>query len=123
MPDSSKVMNPDKKGYPGPPGWGLGVGLTTPYHKKCFVEKLLKFETGQQFWKRLKSTKDCNATRRRRRIKLMYCHVGVHCWEGITYIQYTHTDTHSMDSYAKMTVHTYIHTYTHTYYKLIPNWH
>jgi hypothetical protein len=22
--------NPDKNGYPGPPGWGLGVGLTTP---------------------------------------------------------------------------------------------
>ena len=20
----------DKKGYPGPPGWGFGVGLTTP---------------------------------------------------------------------------------------------
>jgi hypothetical protein len=41
----------------------LGVRLTTPPHEKCFVEKLLKFETGQQFWKRLKSTKDCNATR------------------------------------------------------------
>jgi hypothetical protein len=61
-----KGDDPDKKGYPGPPGWGLGVGLRTPSHKKCFVEKLLKFETGQQFWKRLKSTKDCNATRRRR---------------------------------------------------------
>jgi hypothetical protein len=45
----------------------LGVGLTTPSRKKCFVEKLLKFETGQQFWKRLKYTKDGNATRRRRR--------------------------------------------------------
>jgi hypothetical protein len=22
-----KGDNPDKKGYPGPPGWGLGVGL------------------------------------------------------------------------------------------------
>jgi hypothetical protein len=59
-----KGDDPDKKGYPGPPGWGLGVGLTTPSHKKIFVEKLLKFETGQQFWKMLKSTKDCNATRR-----------------------------------------------------------
>jgi hypothetical protein len=35
--------DPDKKGYPGPPSWGLGVGLTTPHHKKCYVEKLLKF--------------------------------------------------------------------------------
>jgi len=24
----------DKKGYPGPQGWGLGVGITTPPHKK-----------------------------------------------------------------------------------------
>jgi hypothetical protein len=69
----------DNKEYPGPPGWGLGVGLTTPSHKKCFLEKLLKFETGQQFWKRLKSTKDCNATRIIIIMKLMYCHVGVHC--------------------------------------------
>ena len=24
---------PDKKGYPGPPGWELGVGLTVPPRK------------------------------------------------------------------------------------------
>jgi len=24
-----KGDDPDKKGYPGPPGWGLGAGLTT----------------------------------------------------------------------------------------------
>jgi hypothetical protein len=25
-----KGDDPDTKGYPGPPGWGLGVGLTKP---------------------------------------------------------------------------------------------
>ena len=29
-----KGDDPDKKGYPGPPGWGLGMRLTTPPHKK-----------------------------------------------------------------------------------------
>jgi hypothetical protein len=29
-----KGDDPDEKGYPGPPGWGLGVMLTTPPHKK-----------------------------------------------------------------------------------------
>jgi hypothetical protein len=30
----------DKKGYPGPPGWGFGVGLTTPQSKKLIVTKV-----------------------------------------------------------------------------------
>jgi len=30
----------DKKGYPGPPGWGFGVGLTiTPSKKKTYCCK------------------------------------------------------------------------------------
>jgi len=31
--------DPDKKGYPGPPGWGLGVRLTTSHCKKKIVTK------------------------------------------------------------------------------------
>ena len=34
-----KGDDPDKKGYPGPPGWGLGVRLTTPPRKKNTVTK------------------------------------------------------------------------------------
>jgi hypothetical protein len=30
----------DKKGYPGPPGWGFDVGLTTPHIKKLIVTKV-----------------------------------------------------------------------------------
>jgi hypothetical protein len=42
-----KGDHPDKKGYPGPPVWGLGVRLTTlPLQK--FVENILKSETGQK---------------------------------------------------------------------------
>jgi hypothetical protein len=32
--------DPDKNGYPGPPGWGFGVGLTTPHSKKLIVTKV-----------------------------------------------------------------------------------
>jgi hypothetical protein len=28
----------DKKGYPGPPGWGFGVGLTTSHSKKLVTK-------------------------------------------------------------------------------------
>jgi hypothetical protein len=35
-----KGDEPDKKGHPGPPGWGLCVGLTTPNIKKLIVTKV-----------------------------------------------------------------------------------
>jgi hypothetical protein len=38
-----KGDDPDKKGYPGPPGWGLGIGLTTP---TC--NTLICFETSTE---------------------------------------------------------------------------
>jgi hypothetical protein len=28
-----KGDDPDERGYPGPPGWGLGMGLTTPHRR------------------------------------------------------------------------------------------
>jgi len=38
-----KGDDPDKKGYPGPPGWGFSVGLRTPHSKKLiFLRKLSK---------------------------------------------------------------------------------
>jgi hypothetical protein len=36
-----KGDDPDKKGYPGPPGWVLGVRLTTPPHKKVLLGSLI----------------------------------------------------------------------------------
>ena len=30
----------DKNEHPGPPGWGFGVGLTTPHSKKLTVTKV-----------------------------------------------------------------------------------
>jgi hypothetical protein len=35
-----KGDDPDKKGYPGPPSWVFGVGLTTPHSKKLLVRKV-----------------------------------------------------------------------------------
>ena len=34
-----KGNDPDKKGYPGPPGWGLGLRLTNPHRKNQLVPK------------------------------------------------------------------------------------
>jgi hypothetical protein len=38
-----KGNDPDKKGYPGPPGWGLGVGLTA-----LTVEQILAIAAGRK---------------------------------------------------------------------------
>ena len=35
-----KADDPDKKGYPGPPGWVFGVELATPPSKKLIVTKV-----------------------------------------------------------------------------------
>jgi len=41
-----KGDDPDKKGYPGPPGWEFGVGLTIPPGKKkktyCYESRAKK---------------------------------------------------------------------------------
>jgi hypothetical protein len=37
-----KGDDPDKNGYPGPPVWGFGVGLTSPHSKKLIVTKVEK---------------------------------------------------------------------------------
>jgi hypothetical protein len=56
-----KGDGPDKKGYPGPPGWGFGVGLTTPHSKKLTVTKVKQREKLDGFnddgQKRTKDTK------------------------------------------------------------------
>jgi hypothetical protein len=39
-----KGDDPDKKGYPVPPGWGFGVGLTTPHIKKTYCYESRKKE-------------------------------------------------------------------------------
>jgi len=38
-----KGDDPDKKGHPGPPGWGFGVGLTIPHRKKLIVTKVEQY--------------------------------------------------------------------------------
>jgi hypothetical protein len=51
-----KGDDPDKKGYPGPTGWGFGVGRTTPHSKKLIVtkveqrEKLDRFKDDGESW-------------------------------------------------------------------------
>jgi hypothetical protein len=47
-----KGDDPDEKGYPGPPVWGLGVKITTPPHKKILLRDLKR---------RPRSTQGCRA--------------------------------------------------------------
>ena len=37
-----KGDDPDRKEYPGPPGWGFGVGLTFSHSKELIVMKFKK---------------------------------------------------------------------------------
>jgi hypothetical protein len=41
-----KGDDPDKKGYPGPPGLVFGVGLTAPHSKNLLLRKSNKGEAG-----------------------------------------------------------------------------
>jgi hypothetical protein len=43
-----KGDDPDKKGYCGPPGGGLGMRLTTSHHKKILLQNLKKKNRGVQ---------------------------------------------------------------------------
>ena len=54
-----KGDDPDKKGYPVPPGWRFGVGLTTPPSKKTYF-----YESRDD---RPKPTVGCSANGRGRR--------------------------------------------------------
>jgi len=51
-----KGADPDKKGYPGPPGWGLGVRLPTSPRKKKLLQKKMKKKK-----KRPRPTEGCRA--------------------------------------------------------------
>jgi hypothetical protein len=59
-----KGDDPDKKGYPGPPGWGFGVGLATPHSKNFLLRKLNKGKRRILF-DRPKPTAGCSANGRR----------------------------------------------------------
>jgi len=47
-----KGDDPDKKGHPGPPGWGLDVGVTTPPWKKDLCSENLRYISEAQHMRR-----------------------------------------------------------------------
>jgi hypothetical protein len=44
-----KGDDPYYKGYPGPPGWGFGVGLTNTVKKKTLLSQNLQSDKAKQF--------------------------------------------------------------------------
>jgi hypothetical protein len=50
MPDRSKVMTQTKRAYPGPPGWGFGVGLTTAPCKTWICIETLTPSEEEEGW-------------------------------------------------------------------------
>jgi hypothetical protein len=61
-----KSDDTDKKGCPGPPGWGFGVGLTTPHSKKLIVMKVEQKQKLDRFNDDgRKKTKDTKISRKR----------------------------------------------------------
>jgi hypothetical protein len=83
-----KGDDPDKKGYPGPPCWRFGMGLTTPHCKKLTVTKVEQRKSwmnltmmervgdrweknGRILFDRPKPTVGCSASGRRRSICFM----------------------------------------------------
>ena len=61
-----KGDDPDIKGYPGPLGWGFGMGLTTPHSEKLTVTKVEQREELDRLndggWKRTRYTEITLAT-------------------------------------------------------------
>jgi len=73
----------DKKGYPGHPGWGFGMGLTTPHSKKLIVTKVKQRNKLDRFnndgWERTRYTEITLATWKERHLQML----GVRRWREL----------------------------------------